>query len=65
MTNVMLITRWMPYKFAESKKKKIMAVYENTEYKGEAENEKIDSSYEELEQREGNTDQDKVYSELK
>ena len=42
-----------------------MAVYENTEYKGEPENEKRDSSYEELEQREENTEQDKVYTELK
>ena len=42
-----------------------MAVYENAEYKDETENEKRDNSYEELEQREGNTEQDKVYTELK
>ena len=43
----------------------MMAVYENAQYNGEAENEKRDSSYEELEQREGNTYPDKVYTELK
>ena len=42
-----------------------MAVYESTEYKVETENEKRDSSYEELEQNEGNTDPEKVYTELK
>ena len=63
--NVLLFTRWIPYKFAEATKKKMMAVYENAQYKGETENEKRDSSYEELEQIEGNTEQDKVYTELK
>ena len=37
-----------------------MAVYENAEFRGEAENEKRDRNYEELKQEE----QDKVYTEL-
>ena len=37
-----------------------MAVYENAEFSGEAENEKRDRNYEELKQEE----QDKVYTEL-
>ena len=53
------------YKFAESNKKKMMAVYENAEYKSETDIEKRDNRYEELEQNEGNTEQDKVYTELK
>ena len=41
------------------------AVYVNGGVKCEAENEKGDSNYEELEQREEHTDQDKPYTELK
>ena len=41
------------------------AVYENDGVKCETENEKKDSNYEELEQREEHTDQDKVYTGLK
>ena len=41
------------------------AVYENDGVKCEAENEKRDSNYEELEQREEHTDQDNPYTELK
>ena len=39
-----------------------MAVYENTKFKCEAEYEERDSNYEVIRQREGNTEQDKVYT---
>ena len=48
-----------------NKGKEMPAVYENAEFIDETENKNKESStYEELEQREDNTEPDKVYTEL-
>ena len=49
-----------------NKGKEMTVVYENAEFIDEAEHQKKEiSTYEELEQREDNTEPDKVYTELK